>query len=100
MGTGGKGERGKGGTGWGDIQPSEAGFNPLLIGVEGETEDLVEIGVLPYPVVGFVDCVEEIGEDDGGLDYSPVLQVSGGAGLGLWIACSDGDAIVNGLNPA
>ena len=56
---------GKGGKGLGDIQPSEAGFNPLFIGVEGEAEDLVEIGILPYPVVGFVDCVEEICEDDG-----------------------------------
>ncbi len=61
---------------------------------------MVEVPALPDPVVGFEDCVEEVGEDDCGLDSLAVFLVAGRAWLGLGVAGADGDAVVDCLNPA
>lgn len=51
-------------------------------------------------MVCFVDGVEEVGGYDEDMDPATVFGVSRGAGLGFGIAGTDGDAIVDSLDPA
>ena len=64
------------------------------------TEGLIEISFLPYPVVCFIYCVEKVCDNDCHLYPSSVFLVSGRAWLGLRIAGTNRDAIVDGLDPS
>lgn len=50
-------------------------------------------------MVCFVDGVEEVGGYDEDVDSAAMLGVAWGAGLGLGVAGTDGDAVVDGLDP-
>ena len=65
-----------------------------------DAEDLVEVGFLAELVVGFIDCVEEVGEDYCGLDSSAMLLVAWCSWLRLLIAGTDDNTIVYRLDPA
>jgi len=62
-----------------------------------DTEEAVEgVRAADGPVC-FVEGVEEVGEDDEGVDAATVGCEEGSAGLGLGCAGADGEAVVEGL---
>lgn len=50
--------------------------------------------------VGFVDGVEQVGEDDAGLDYATMANPLWAARLRFWITSSNENAVESCLNPA
>ena len=66
----------------------------------GYAQEAVEVARSAQPVVGLVDGVEEVDEDNGDMDTSAMLVVEGSAGLGFGVAGTDHDAIVDGLEPS
>jgi len=81
-------------------QSPEARFNDFVLGVVGDTEEGVEIAGGTQPVVGFVDGVEEVGNDDGDVYAATVFNVEGRTGLGFGVAGADHNAVVECLEPS
>lgn len=61
---------------------------------------MVEIGGFPDLVVGFVDCVEEVGGYYYYVDAPSVEEVFWGTGLGFGVAGADHEAVIERLYPA
>ena len=83
-----------------DRETAEPGCQALVVDVVGDSEVLVEVsGSADLPVC-FVDGVEEVGEDHYDLDAAAVLDPAGSAWGGFWLAGTDPDCVVGGLEPA
>ena len=61
---------------------------------------MVEVARLPHPIVSFIDGVDKVCEDDGDVYSASVLDIEGCPGLGLRIASTDDDAVVDRLDPS
>lgn len=60
---------------------------------------MVEVTTLSYFIVGFIDCVEEVGGYDEHVDASSVLDEARGARLGFRVAGADCEVVVETLDP-
>lgn len=65
-----------------------------------DAEEGVEVAFLEELVVGFVDCVEEVEDDDDDLDLSSVLGEAWRAWCWFRVAGADEDGVKGGLNVA
>ena len=61
---------------------------------------MVEVACLSHPVVGFIDGVGKVYEDDSDVYPASVLNVEGCPWLGLRVASTNDDAVVDCLNPS
>lgn len=73
-------------------------FYSPLAGVYRNTQELVEVaGAAQFPV-GFVDGVEEVGDDDEGVDGLPMPYELGRAGLRARVASANEKSVEEGLD--
>ena len=81
-------------------EAAEAGLDLALGGVCGHAQVGVVVGAAADLIVGFVDGVGEVGGDNEDVDDAAVGAVTSRARRRLGVAGADGDAVVDGLNPA
>ena len=82
-----------------NVQPSKTGLYLFVVRIVRDVEDLVEVAILPQPVVGLVNCIEKVGYYHDCLNTSTVRLVAWRARLGLWVASTNGNSVVYGLDP-
>lgn len=76
------------------VQPAKARPDLLLVNVDRQVEVSVEVAVQAHPIVGFVNGVEQVDDNDGDV-YSPsMLVVPRSARLRLSVTGSYRDAVV------
>ena len=63
----------------------------------GHAEEGIKVAFSAKPVVGFVDSVEKIGEDDGYVDTAAMFDIKGRTGLGFGVASTNHDTVVETL---
>ena len=81
-------------------QPPEFRLYLFFVRAWGETEVLVKVPTLPHYVVGFIESVQKVNDNDCHVYAPSVFYISGGSWLGFWITGADGDTIEYGLEPA
>ena len=82
------------------LQSPKSRLDHLLVCIKSQAKVLVKVAVSLYPVICFIDRVEKIRNYDYHMNASLVLDISGGSRLGFSIASSNGDAIIDCLDPA
>lgn len=64
------------------------------------SQQLVEVALSPQLVTCFVDCIKEVGDNNGDVYAPPVFDISWRARLGLWVTNTNDDGVVHSLDPA
>lgn len=81
-------------------QATKARLDRFLRGIVWDVEKAVEIWCGLDLIVGFVESVEEVGDDDGDVDCSPVSRVPSASWNGFGVAGADEDGVESRLDVA